>query len=127
MRQVTKRNIIILVCVTCLYCLNRFWLKKVISLPVIGYILRCHFNDFLAGIAINAYINLALSLSKYRDKVITSYSMAAIVSFACGLLWEFILPFIFPHGTSDFLDVVVYVLGGVAYTLISRTMHKQNT
>ena len=120
MRQVTKRNIIILVCVTCLYCLNRFWLKKVISLPVIGYILRCHFNDFLAGIAILAYINLMLSLSKYHRMIITTFPKGIVISLTCGLLWEYVFPLVFPHGTSDYLDVISYVLGGIVYIILYR-------
>ena len=120
MKQVTRRNVIILLVVTCLYCLNRFWLKKVILLPTIGYILRCHFNDFLAGTAIIAYINLMLSLSKYRGKELNTLPMGIVVSFACGMLWEYLLPVIVPHGVSDFLDVVAYMLGGTVYILLSR-------
>lgn len=118
MKQVRKQNLVILLCITCLYCLNRFWLKKVILLPVIGYLLRCHFNDYLAGIAILAYVNLMLSLSKYCGKIISTFPKGIGVSLACGLLWEFLLPMVFPHGTSDFLDVLSYVLGGISYISI---------
>ena len=55
-----------IVCVLFLYALNRFYLKNVVVIPAISYILKCHFNDFLGGIFIIAYINLILEHSKYR-------------------------------------------------------------
>lgn len=121
MKRVRKRNMVILLCVTCLYCLNRFWLKRIPSLPAIEYILKCHFNDFLAGIAILAYVNLILSFSIYQKAVIVSFSKGVIFSFVCGVLWEYIMPVFFPHGTSDYLDIASYILGGVFYILIFHT------
>ena len=79
------------------------------QVPAISYVLKCHFNDFLAGIAILAYINLMLSLSKYRDITIATFPRGIGVSFACAMLWEYILPLVFPHGVSDPLDVLAYV------------------
>ena len=129
-RKSKKQNVIILLCCACLYCLNRFWLKKAIQLPVIGYVLRCHFNDFLAGIAILAYINVLLSISKYHEKLVATYSKGFIISFLCGLIWEYFLPMFFSHGTSDFVDVISYVLGGITYIGLTRiiwyrTMYKR--
>ena len=119
-----KQNLAILLCIACLYCLNRFWLKEAIIQPVIHYVLKSHFNDFLAGIAISAYLNLVLSLSKYRRKVILTLPRVIIFTLLCALLWEYILPLIFPHGVSDYYDVIAYVLGGIIYiTLIHVLKH----
>ena len=130
MKQVSKQNVIVLLCIACLYCVNRFWLKETISLPVISYVLKCHFNDFLAGIAILAYINLMLSISKYHNKAILTFPKGFGVALGCGLLWEYLLPIFFPHGTSDIYDVLAYLLGGVSYIsiihLISRRTQSQN-
>lgn len=126
MKQVSKQNAIIIFSVACLYCLNRFWLKNAVAMPVIGYLLKCHFNDYLAGIAILAYINLMLSFSKYRHKVIATFPQGIIVSLSCALLWEYILPMIFPRGTSDFYDVISYVLGSITYIGITRLLVCRN-
>lgn len=100
------------------YGINRFWLKKVVRIPVVSYLLKCHFNDFLAGICILAYINLLRSFSRYRHRQLRSGIAAVLVCFFCGLLWEYILPAVFPHGTSDVWDLVAYILGGAAYIVL---------
>ena len=125
MKQDCKQNIVFLICSACLYCLNRFLLKKIVQTPVVGYLLKCHFNDFLAGIAFLAYVNLLLSLSKYRCKVITTFPKGISISLACGVLWEFIFPLLFPHGTSDYLDIIAYILGGIVYILLIRIPNKK--
>ncbi len=123
-RKPKKQNVIILLCCACLYCLNRFWLKKAIQLPVVGYVLRCHFNDFLAGIAILAYINLIFSISKFSNFRIITFPNGICITFSCALLWEFILPWFFPHGVSDWLDILAYVFGGMLYIKISHSIQK---
>ena len=101
------------------YCVNRFWLKNALGVPVVSYLLKCHFNDWLAGICVMTYLNLVMSLGGYRLRLRT-YPGAAAVCLACGLLWEYALPMVFPHGTSDVWDVAAYVLGGLTYVLLSR-------
>ena len=120
MARKTKSNIFILLLIAAVYSVNRFWLKEAVSHPIIGYILRCHFNDYLAGIAILAYINVLLSISKYHEKLIATFFKGFFISFLCGLIWEYFLPMIFPHGTSDFVDVISYVLGGITYIGLTR-------
>ena len=118
MQRSTKNNIVVLFGVACLYALNRFWLKNAVNLPVVSYILKCHFSDFLAGIAILAYINALLSISKYSDGIINTLHSAAAVTGVCGVLWEYVFPAVFTHGTTDFLDIIAYVAGGIAYTML---------
>ena len=48
------------------YFVNRFWLKNALDVPVVSYLLKCHFNDWLAGICVMAYLNLVMSLGGYR-------------------------------------------------------------
>ena len=120
MRQISKQNAFILICSACLYCLNRFLLKRIIQAPVISYVLKCHFNDFIAGIAILAYINFILSISRYHSRKISTFPEGISITFICGLLWEYLIPIIIPHGTSDFLDVLSYMTGGATYILLSR-------
>jgi hypothetical protein len=103
------------------YAINRFLLKNVISVPVIGYFLRCYFNDVLCGICIISYINIVLLTSIY-DIFIHNYSSAIAISFCTGLLWEYIFPLIYNKGTSDFLDVISYCAGGAIYIAIAKQM-----
>lgn len=84
-------------------------------MPVISYILKCHFNDFLAGLAIISYLNLLFSMSIWSHIQIDNYLKSISICFLCGILWEYTLPFIFSHGTSDMWDIVSYILGGVMY------------
>ena len=72
-----------IVCVLFLYALNRFYLKNVVVIPAISYILKCHFNDFLGGIFIIAYINLILEHSKYRHYRVDTVSMAVTITLIC--------------------------------------------
>ena len=121
-----KQNISIICVCMLLYSINRFWLKDIICQPVIGYILKCHFNDFLAGIVILAYINCLLSLSRYRNVAITSYLVGILITCICGLLWEYCFPVIFSNGVTDFYDLIAYVLGGITYITILSSLRYYN-
>ena len=74
----------------------------------------------MAGVGIIAYINLVLNKSKYRNKNINSYKVAMVVCLTCGTLWEYVFPWIIPHGTSDIWDIVSYMIGGISYIIISN-------
>lgn len=102
------------------YGLNRFWLKTLVIAPGFSYLLKCHFNDWLAGISLIAYFNLVLSVSQYRHIKIKSSLDAVLICLACGILWEYILPGIFSYGTSDMWDMVAYTLGGISYVALFR-------
>ena len=107
-----------IVCVLFLYALNRFYLKNVVVIPAISYLLKCHFNDFLGGIFIIAYINLILEHSKYRHYRVDTVSMAVTITLMCGIFWEYVAPFFLHQGVSDVYDVIAYVLGGITYLLL---------
>ena len=107
-----------IVCVLFLYALNRFYLKNVVVIPAISYILKCHFNDFLGGIFIIAYINLILEHSKYRHYRVDTVSKAVTITLICGIFWECVAPFFVHQGVSDVYDVIAYVLGGITYLLL---------
>lgn len=82
---------------------------------MITYLLRCHFNDWLAGLGICAYVNTVLARSRYHHIQLSRITETVTLCALCGLLWEYLLPSILPHGTTDAWDVVAYILGGVAY------------
>ena len=122
---VGKFDAIVTVLVSLAYCLNRFWLKNLVTLPVLSYLLKCHFNDWLAGIGAIAYFNLVLNVSKYRHIKIKTLFGAVMACSICGVLWEYVLPQIFSHGTSDIWDVVSYILGGTSYIALFRGYQRQ--
>lgn len=124
MKLTKNANRCIIVLVAVLYAINRIYLKQAIDTPVLHYILNCHFNDYLAGIAIICYINLALDLFGYRERTICTYRAAILTTLACGLVWEYALPALFPHGTSDLYDMVSYLLGGCTYIFLPNTIAK---
>lgn len=44
---------------------------------------------------------------------------------ACGIMWEYLLPYVYPRGTSDVYDVVAYIAGGITYTQLCKLTHKE--
>ena len=42
----------------------------------------------------------------------------------CGIIWEYIFPYLFAYSTSDILDVVSYVLGGITYCFLIKKVEK---
>ena len=110
-----------------LYTANRFWLKRVVTLPIAGYFLRCHLNDLLGGVVFTALINIILCHSKYSRLRINGIMQAMTIMFAVGLAWEYILPCVYPRGTADPLDLLAYMAGGMLYVLLCRLIEKLNT
>ncbi len=122
MRRATENdcNYIIIILVSAAYCTNRFLLKDIVEFPWISYMLKCYFNDWLAGIGIIAYLNLLCSVSSWQCRKVADIPSAAFVCLLCGVLWEYALPELIPCGTSDFWDIAAYILGGISYVLMSH-------
>lgn len=121
----SERDFAALILVSTAYCANRFWLREAVRLPLISYILKCYFNDWLAGIGIIAYLNLLRSVSSWQCKRVTDIPSAVFICFVCGLLWEYALPGVLRCGTSDPGDIAAYILGGISYVLISHTYRRR--
>lgn len=102
-----------------LYALNQ-QIKYQVETPVLGYLLRCHFNDYLGGIAFAAYLNLVISFSKWPERRLKKPLHFVAAGILCGLFWEWITPMFLPNSTGDWLDVVAYVLGMLTYFILSR-------
>lgn len=111
----------------CLYAVNRFWLKELVTLPVAGYFLRCHFNDMIGGVTFCALINVILWHSQYRQYRITGVVPAAMIMGVVGVLWEYVLPLLYPRGTADPLDIAAYMTGGILYSLLCRSKTTKKT
>ena len=93
-------------------------IKYQVETPVLGYLLRCHFNDYLGGIAFAAYLNLVISLSRWPHRRLRHPLQFVAAGLLCALVWEGITPLFLPSSTGDWLDAVAYVLGMLTYWLL---------
>ena len=100
-----------------LYVINRFFLKQ-LDIPYIGYILRCHLNDFIGGFVFPSYVNVLLVISNRKPLA----GLGALLLFMLGvaLLWEYVFPLILPYSTSDPWDVAAYLSGACLYYLVMK-------
>ncbi|WP_426350247.1 hypothetical protein ACPWSR_03140 [Alloiococcus sp. CFN-8] len=117
-----KKNINILFITLSIYAFNRFYLKSIIEIPVLSVILRNHFNDFLAGVAFLAYLNFILSYYKMGKYQVNNFIGAIITAFLCGVFWEFITPLYKVNSTSDWFDILAYILGSSSYIIMTKVL-----
>ncbi len=107
-----KRNVILLVIFMTIYVLNRHF-KAYIDWKFIGYICRCHLNDYLGGAVFCIYLNMVLVLGRHRP--ILDLRVLLLVMFGVSLLWEYFFPIFLSYSTSDIFDVCAYMLGTLTY------------
>lgn len=110
-----KKNIIASIIFFGLYLINRI-IKSYINIPIIGYVCKCHLNDFFGGFLFCSYVNIVLLLG--NRKPITNFFFLMLFMFGVSLSWEFIFPLFLSYSTSDFLDVVAYMLGFLTYYIV---------
>lgn len=102
-----------------LYAVNE-QIKYRVTTPVLGYLLRCHFNDYLGGIAFAAYLNLVLSFSRFPHRRLTRPLQFIVAGLLCGIVWEGITPLFLSSSTGDWWDMLAYVLGMLTCWLLER-------
>ena len=107
-----------------LYGANQFYLKKTVNIPLVAFLLKNYFNDWLCGVLLVAYINVIIARSRYKTYQIRTVSSAVFVNTLCGIVWEFGIPSIIQRGTSDWYDIVSYITGGIAYIFIQNKAQK---
>ena len=71
-----------------------------------------YLNDFCAGIFIVAFANLLL---QQYDMAINTFGKTIGFVFSCGLMWEYFAPLVKQEAVADWMDIIVYILGGVFY------------
>ena len=118
-----KRNIYIILVSLIVYIINRIF-KAHIDIPVIEYLCKCHLNDYIGGIVFPAYVNILLYSAKYKP--VKNYISVAMMMFLCGIVWEYIFPYLFSYSVSDIFDVLAYVLGGITYCIIWSVIEKKD-
>ena len=109
-----KKNLLFFIVPLFLFQLNEL-IKGDVQVPVLGYLLRCHFNDYLGGISFAAYLNFVLSLSNWTSFQLTKIKHFLIAGLLCGICWEIITPFFIQSSTGDIWDFVAYILGMLTY------------
>ena len=98
-------------------------IKADVQIPVLGYLLRCHFNDYLGGISFAAYLNFVLSLSNWTTFQLTKPQHFLVAGLFCGVCWELITPLFVQSSTGDIWDVAAYILGMLTYWFFGRNWH----
>lgn len=93
-------------------------IKTQIHIPVLGYLLRCHFNDYLGAFLFFCYLNLMISISCFKQ--VTALPQILFMTAICGFWWEGIAPILHPNSTADPWDLVAYLLGALSYWGMSQ-------
>lgn len=117
LRQSLKKmpiNGILIVVITLLYFVNNYILKKH-TIGFLNYYFICYFNDLICPLFFLSYVNMLLITI---GKKITKLMCILFICVLTGVVWEFFAPFIKNSSTTDFCDIVCYILGGVLYYFI---------
>ncbi len=106
------------------YIINRL-IKDSITLPIIGYLCRCHLNDFIGGGVFLGYVNILLIISNRKPNHTLRFVL--VISLLASVFWEYIAPLFLWYSTSDFWDVVSYMLGALFYFSIIKINAKEKS
>ena len=106
----------------CVYTLNRIF-KNSIDIPVLGYLCKCHLNDFLGGGVFLCYTNMLLIFCKKKPSHSPKFVFA--MSLLASLCWEYIAPLLLTYSVSDLYDVIAYVSGAFFYMIILNNYTKE--
>ena len=107
----------ILLVVAALYAVNKLLLKGLSTDTPLAPFFNGHFNDFLAPAALLALSNIIFA---FRGFQATKPLYVMFVTFIAAILWEYLAPLIDPASTTDILDLVAYLAGGLAYILVNK-------
>lgn len=111
-RVLLHKELLFIIPMMIVYVLNRLF-KNYIDIPVIGYLCRCHLNDFIGGGVFLCYINILLIMCKQKPN--HSIIFVLIMTLLASVCWEYIAPIFLVYSVSDPYDVAAYILGGIFY------------
>lgn len=111
-----KYNIVIFV-VSITLCLINRKIQGIITLYPLHFFLTCYFNDVVGAIGFVAYCNVLLNIF---NKSIKKALHIELLMLLCGLFWEYITPLFRNDTTSDILDIVAYMCGGIIYWFVIK-------
>ena len=120
-----KKDLLLFIVPLLLFQVNELF-KADVQIPVLGYLLRYHFNDYLGGVSFAAYLNFILSLSNWTSFQLTKIHHFLIAGLLCGICWEIITPLFMQSSTGDVWDVVAYILGMLTYGFVGTNLFKND-
>ncbi|ASS74651.1 hypothetical protein CIG75_06485 [Tumebacillus algifaecis] len=110
-------QLLLLIIGSALFLINEILIKAVTDNPFI----HGHLNDILIIWAFIPFLNLLLSLLPiFRTFRIVTLRSCLLLTLLIGIVWEYLLPLLATVGTSDPIDLVMYILGGATYWLLLK-------
>ena len=110
-----KKNIAVAAVTFGMYLINRK-VRTMTGAGILGYFLRCYFNDLIGSITFMALTNIILLILGFREIVKPVYIEALLLG--AGLFWEYVTPLFRRDTVSDPYDILAYLLGGIMYSLV---------
>ena len=107
-------NLICALAALFIYLCNRFFLRD-ITHGWIGYICRCHLNDFLCPFIVMPCIETILRVAGFRWQKVWNIVLMALL---CGLIWEYVIPIFKRSSVSDPIDLLCYLAGAILYAWV---------
>ncbi|MGN0638202.1 MAG: hypothetical protein ACI4J0_07500 [Huintestinicola sp.] len=103
-------------------CLINRRVRTMVGEGVLGFFLRCYFNDIAGSITFMSLANIFLMFLGSQGIVKPLHIEALLLG--AGLFWEYGAPLIRSDTVSDPVDILAYLLGGVIYWLVAvRPVH----
>jgi len=104
-------NIFTLISTALCYLINQFLIKELSK----NLFVHNYLNDLLVMLIILPYSNLLLSLFKNTNIRLKGFLHIIIFSLACGVVWEYVTPLYYANSVTDFMDILMFMLGGFLY------------
>lgn len=92
------------------------------SVYIIKLFFSCYLNDLMCGVLFSAYTNLVYGI--FMKNLILKQEKVIILTFVCGIGWEFVAPLFVSGSVTDILDILCYVLGSIMYVFYFRRKEK---
>lgn len=113
---IIKNNGLIIISSMSIYVANRkFFIPNLKG--IIGYIFKYYFNDLIAPIFFLAICSIILNWAGYemkKSKIILLFGLMA------GIIWEYAIPLINKNSTTDFFDMICYLIGSMIYCILTK-------
>lgn len=113
-----KNNLILLAAGIVLFLLNEYLLKP----STANTFVHGHLNDVLIIWVFIPFVNVLLSLYPKRNLRFESLLSCILLTLGIGITWEYLIPLFTSNGTSDPIDMLMYVIGGVTFWLMHKTL-----
>ena len=110
-----KKNIIVSIIFFSIYLINRF-INIYTNNNFINILFDYYLNDYIGGFLFCSYINVVLII--FHKKPITKFKILFPIMIVVSIMWEYLFPIFLKYSTSDFYDVVAYLLGTCTYYLL---------